>query len=117
MSPKKRGNLVIEIEVVEKKGFLSGLFGMLIKHLGRIDMGQIPALDELRLDVVRADGSPNDVRLEFLRERNGLFAVCRLADDGHVRLVVQHGLESDTHERVVVGDENPKLFHGWVSSC
>lgn len=27
MSPKKRGNLVIEIEVVEKKGFLSGLFG------------------------------------------------------------------------------------------
>lgn len=27
MSPKKRGNLVIEVEIVEKKGFLSGLFG------------------------------------------------------------------------------------------
>ncbi|HJJ97763.1 MAG TPA: hypothetical protein O0Y00_01135, partial [Methanocorpusculum sp.] len=27
MSPKKRGDLVIAVEVVEKKGFLSGLFG------------------------------------------------------------------------------------------
>ncbi len=27
MSPKKKGNLLIEVEVVEKKGLLSGLFG------------------------------------------------------------------------------------------
>ena len=27
MSPKKRGDLVIAVEVVEKKGFLSSLFG------------------------------------------------------------------------------------------
>ncbi|MDU9375466.1 Chaperone protein DnaJ [Methanocorpusculaceae archaeon Sp1] len=27
MSPKKKGDLIIEVEVVEKKGFLSGLFG------------------------------------------------------------------------------------------
>ena len=49
----------------------------------------------------------NHIRRVLARQRNCLSPSSGLPDDHHVRLRTEDAQESDTHYRVIVGDQNP----------